>query len=176
MIKIVITGPESTGKTSIAHFLGKKMKMPVVNEFAVEYLKKTKGNYKYSDLLKIGKGQIQAEEMLINNVRPQILICDTDLITIKIWSQVKFKKVNKQILSMIDSRFYDHYILCAPDIEWEYSEFRENPNDRDVLFDLYEKELKAYGKKYTILKGIDIERYLNAIKIFDNVLEATLRI
>jgi nicotinamide riboside kinase len=170
MVKFVITGPESTGKTSIAGQLGLKFSIPVINEFAVDYLKKSGGKYNYTDLLKIARGQIRSEEKLINDINSEYLLCDTDLITIKIWSMVKYKKVNKEILAEIEKRHYDHYILCYPDIEWEYSEFRENPNDRDVLYRLYEEELKFYNKNYSVLTGKGDERIENAYKIFNKML------
>lgn len=176
MVKIVITGPESTGKTSIAGHFSIKFNIPVINEFAVEYLKKTGGKYSYTDLLKIARGQIRSEENLIKIINPQYMICDTDLITIKIWSKVKFNKINKEILSVIESRHYDHYILCYPDVAWEYSEFRENPNDRDVLFRLYEEELKFYTKKYSILTGKGQERIENADKIFYKILGDSIQV
>ncbi len=171
MVKIVITGPESTGKTSIASHFGNKLNIPVISEFALEYLKKTSGKYIYKDLIKIAQGQIRSEDDIIELRKPQYIICDTDLITIKIWSLVRFNKVNKLILSTIESRFYDHYILCSPDIDWEYSEFRENPYDRDFLFRLYEEELIRYGKKYSVLTGQGQERIKNAGKIFNNIFD-----
>lgn len=169
MKKIVITGPESTGKTSIAGYLSGKYKVPVVNEFAVDFLHGTGGRYTYRDLLKIGSGQIQSEDELIEKTEPEVIICDTDLITIKIWSLIKYNKVNRTILKIINSRFYDHYILCAPDIEWEFSEFRENPNDRDMLFDYYKKELLAYKKDFQILEGQGENRIKNAEIIFEKM-------
>jgi nicotinamide riboside kinase len=175
MIKIVITGPESTGKTSIAGHFGIKFNIPVVDEFAVEYLRNTSGRYNYRDLLKIALGQVHNEETILKLKTPQYVICDTDLITIKIWSVIRFKKVHKQILSLIESRYYDHYILCSPDIDWEYSEFRENPDDREFLFRIYEEELIRYGKTYHVLTGKGEERINNAGIIFGKIFSENIK-
>jgi NadR type nicotinamide-nucleotide adenylyltransferase len=169
MFKIVITGPESTGKSSIAKYLAAKLKSPVAEEYAVEYLTASGGKYGYSDLMKIAWGQIANEDKASADSKSGIVICDTDLITIKIWSQVRFSKVHKKILSLISSRHYDHYILCAPDIDWEEAPFRENPDDRDFLFSLYRNELDSYGKKYDILTGNGKKRQKNAINILENI-------
>lgn len=166
MKKIVLTGPESTGKTSIATFLGNKFDVPVVKEYAVEYLQKTGGKYIYPDLVKIAHGQIENENEISIKGNYPVIICDTDLITIKIWSEVRFNKVSRKITSIISKRHYDLYILCSPDIDWEYADFRENPDDRDYLFDLYENELIKMEKKYIVLRGVGEIRYQNAEKIF----------
>ena len=171
MKKIVITGPESTGKTTLGKQLSDYFQAPLVKEYAVEYLTKTGGKYSYRDLLKIAKGQIEAENRMIEQTGPNILISDTDLITIKIWSKVKFGKVSRWIMNTIRHRQYDYYLLCYPDIPWEYNPFRENPDDRDWLFELYEKELKKYKKNYTVIKGDKEFRFNTAISIIENVLK-----
>jgi NadR type nicotinamide-nucleotide adenylyltransferase len=171
MTSIVITGPESTGKTSVANFLSDKFNVPVVKEYAVEYLEKTNGKYSYDDLHCIAEAQIESEDKLIAACNPEILICDTDLITIKIWLDVKFGKVDQYISQIIENRHYDYYILCYPDIEWEYDKFRENPDDRDYLFDLYLDELKAYNKQFGILMGTGKKRFKNAEKIYRKIIK-----
>lgn len=171
MISIVITGPESTGKTSIANFLSDKYNLPVVKEYAVEYLEKTNGKYSYDDLLCIAESQIESENKVITACNPEVLLCDTDLITIKIWSEVRFGKVDQCIMEIIENRHYDHYILCYPDIEWEYAKFRENPDDRDYLFELYFNELQIRDKQFSILKGTGEKRFKNAEKIFKNIIK-----
>ena len=171
MKKIVITGPESTGKTTLSKKLSEYYDVPLVEEFAVKYLTKTGGKYTYRDLLKIAKGQIEIENRVLQNSDSGLLISDTDLITIKIWSKVKYGKISRWIMQTIRNRHYDHYLLCYPDIPWEYDPFRENPDDRDWLFGLYEKELKKYGKKYTIIKGSKEIRFKTAIGIIENILK-----
>jgi nicotinamide riboside kinase len=171
MIKIVITGPESTGKTSIANYLSEKFNLSVVKEFAVEYLEKTDGKYKYNDLKEIAKRQIESENEIIEFNNPEVLICDTDLFTLKIWSEVRFNKIDKYIIDILKTRKYHHYILCYPDIDWEYAKFRENPDDRDFLYQLYLKELINQNKNYSILKGTGRKRFKNAEKIFREIIK-----
>ncbi len=169
MKKIVLTGPESTGKSNLAKALSKHFKSPIVDEFAVEYLDMTHGRYDYKDLVKIAKGQIKKEDEVTENNNSNLIIIDTDLITIKIWSKVKYKKVNRWIMEAIRARNYDLYLLCKPDIPWEFSEYRENPNDRDRLFTFYEKELRRYKKNYITIEGLKQTRIENAIKAIDNL-------
>ncbi len=170
MKKIVITGPESSGKTFLSKQLAREFSAPVVPEFAVEYLMNTGGKYDYDDLLNISIGQIELEDKIQVEYNSNLLICDTDLITIKIWSQVKYDKVDNQILDFIKNREYTYYLLCKPDIPWEYSEFRENPNDRDDLFLLYENELNLYEKSYSVISG----SYDNRVAFAKNVVRSIL--
>ena len=163
MKKIVLTGPESTGKSSLAKSLSDYYNAPIVDEYAVEYLKKTNGKYHYKDLALIAEGQIELEDTIISNNKSDLVFIDTDLITIKIWSKVKYNKVSRWIMKTIRERDYDLYLLCKPDIPWEYNEFRENPDDRDWLFTLYEKELKKYKKRYELIDGLEQTRIDKAI-------------
>ena len=170
MKKIVLTGPESTGKSSLAKSLSDYYNAPIVDEYAVEYLKKTSGKYQYKDLALIAKGQIELEDIVISNNKSDLVFIDTDLITIKIWSKVKYNKVSRWIMKTIRERDYDLYLLCKPDIPWEYNKFRENPDDRDWLFTLYEKELKKYKKRYAIIEGLDQSRIDKAIDTIEELI------
>ncbi len=148
-IKIAITGPESSGKTTLAKSLNNYYANSIiVHEFARDYLKKIQRKYNYTDLLEIAKGQKQ-REIIANQTNSRIIISDTILQVIKIWSLDKFKKCDDWILKQKEN--YTHYLLCKPDIKWEPDHLRENPLDRNRLFSLYLKDLQ--GKPFTIISG-----------------------
>ena len=148
-VKIAITGPESSGKTTLAKSLNNYYKNSImVHEFAREYLKSIKRQYNYNDLLDIAKGQ-KKREIIASNTKSQIIISDTTLQVIKIWSFDKFNKCDNWILQQKEN--YTHYLLCKPDIPWEPDPFRENPIDRDRLFKIYLKDLQ--GKPFSIISG-----------------------
>ena len=150
MVKIIVTGPESSGKTTLAKALSKYFKIPSSKEYAREYLKNFTKDYMQEDLLKIAKGQLASEQ--------NTTLLDTDLITIKIWSNYKYGNCNKWILNQIrkqksEKRFY---LLCKPDIEWKADPLRENPKNRVELFKLHKKPnsiiVKATYKFISITK------------------------
>ena len=169
MKKIVITGPESSGKSTLAKLLSQYYNSTLIDEYAVEYLNNKIGKYDFRDLLKIAKGQILLEDNAISNNSSKFIFCDTDLITIKIWSKVRYNKVSQKIMRIIRKRQYDYYLLCKPDIPWTYSKFRENPNDRDWLLGLYEKELIKYNKEYSIISGNSASRIKSSIEIINEL-------
>lgn len=164
-IKIAITGPESSGKTTLSKSLNKHYKESVlISEFAREYLHKLNRKYQYSDLLNIAKGQKKKELIENNN---QIIISDTTLQVIKIWSLDKYKKCDPWILNNEGS--YTHYLLCKPDFAWEPDPLREDPFDRERLFNIYLRDL--HKKPYTIISGMPKSRFITAKKIIDHYLE-----
>jgi len=147
MLKIIVTGPESSGKTTLCKELSKNFKIPFTKEFAREYLDVLNRDYNQDDLLKIAKGQLKSEQ--------NIQLLDTDLITIKIWSEYKYGNCEKWILDTIEKQKTEKrfYFLCKPDIPWESDPLRENPTNRNKLFELYKKELEDLEYNYLIVKG-----------------------
>ena len=108
-------------------------------------------------------GQIK-RELIANTTNSQIIISDTTLQVIKIWSLEKFKKCDDWILQQKEN--YTHYLLCKPDITWEPDPFRENPLDRDRLFNIYLKDLQ--GKSFTIISGDQKSRLSVGKKIINS--------
>ncbi|MBT7896427.1 MAG: ATP-binding protein [Flavobacteriales bacterium] len=164
MNKIIITGPESSGKTTLSNDLKKYFNTNLVTEYAREYIDKLNSKYNYEDLLKIAKQQLKNEN------KTQLttpLICDTDLITIKIWSEYKYSKCDTWILQHIkkqknESRFY---LLCKPDLEWKYDPQRENQFDRKAVFDIYIDELEALNHQYFVINSHDrLNKAIKALK------------
>tara|TARA_B100001250_G_scaffold172632_1_gene148621 strand:+ start:10309 stop:10806 length:498 start_codon:yes stop_codon:yes gene_type:complete len=147
MLKIIITGPESSGKTTLCKILANHFKIPFSEEYARKYLAKLDRKYTQKDLIKIAKKQLQFEQ--------DKRILDTDLITIKIWSNYKYGNCEKWILEQIQKQKSKQrfYLLCKPDIKWEKDTLRENPKNRMDLFQLYKKELENLNHKHYILEG-----------------------
>jgi nicotinamide riboside kinase len=127
---------------------------------AREYLDGLERPYKESDLRAIGELQLRTEaEMALGPpAGTSIVFCDTDLITIRIWGEEKYGRSDPWIVQQTEERPYDLWLLCRPDIPWEFDPQRENPHDRDRLFAVYEKTLKALGKNYAIIGGDQEER------------------
>ncbi len=152
MLRIVLTGPESCGKTTLAQQLAAHYRVPWVPEYARTYLHKNGLDYQEEDLLKIAKGQLYRENR-IGAGKPSMLFCDTDLVTIKIWAEYKYGKVDPWILEQVKIRSYDYYFLCGIDIPWQDDPQREHPAQREELFQIYSKELRSLGKPFSIIEG-----------------------
>ena len=186
MLRVVLTGPECTGKTTLTEKLSHFYGIPFVPEFAVDYLNNKKNKeekYTLGDLKMIAEGQTFSENMALLNTsvqKKELTLCDTDILTIKIWADVVFGKKDETIESFVNvfakgRKKENIYLLSSPEgIAWEAHPLRENPNDRDKLFGLYERLLKKQKVKYFILKG-DLEtRFDGAIKIIDKAYSKAL--
>jgi len=147
MHKIIVTGPGSSGKSTLCKALSKYFNIPFCKEYAREYLDALNRGYNQDDLLKIAKGQLQAEN--------GIQLLDTDLVTLKVWSKYKYGSCDNWILTQIEKHKLENrfYLLCKPDIPWEKDPQRENPNDREELFEIYKKEIASLGHDYFIVEG-----------------------
>ena len=168
-LKIAIVGPESTGKSSLTGQLASHYAASSVPEYAVEYLEGLDRSYTREDLIEIAKGQLKVEDEQLN-VNPQMLICDTNLVVIKIWSDFKYGEADPIILELMKSRHYDLHLLTSPDLDWQPDKFRENPNDLEELFQLYHEELMAQLAPFKVIRGKGKDRLKSAIAAIDRLL------
>jgi nicotinamide riboside kinase len=149
MIKIAITGPESSGKTTLCRQLAKEYLCQWIPEYAREYLA-NKSEYSLSDLDIMAKEQFNRWQSAENQ---NLVIYDTEMLVYKIWSQVKFGQTTEVIDKLYVQQEIDHYFLCKPDIPWEYDPLRENPENRDELFGRYLKEMEDNNLSFSVLSG-----------------------
>lgn len=174
--KIVIIGPESTGKSTLASELARHFETRWVPEFAREYLLSNGLNYEYDDLLTIAKGQLALEDEHATALENQSigfmeegghlpLFIDTDMYVMKVWSEFVFGKCHPFILGQIVEREYDLYLLCNTDLPWTADELREYPDleTRQKLFHIYKDLLVNQSVPWLEIKGQSDERLKQAI-------------
>ena len=175
--KIVVIGPESTGKSSLCKALAVHFKTIWVKEFARAYLDKNGSGYTYENLYEIALGQIKGEDegvhklkTITNSTAP--LFIDTDLHVIKIWSEFVFNKCDNRILTEITKREYDLYLLCDVDLPWVKDNLREYPDlkVRQKLFHYYKEDMVAQKTTWKIIRGSYENRLADAIKFTSDIL------
>ncbi len=167
--RVAITGPESTGKSWLTQQLAMYYQTQWVDEYAREYLSKNGPGYNQDDVIQIAKGQLEREEIAAGQSR-DLLFCDTDMLVVKIWSEIVFGQCPVWIEQQFNKHHYDLYLLCAPDIPWKPDPLRENPDNRDELFTHYEKTLIRHKFPYHIVTGRGDKRLKNAINFVDEIL------
>ena len=175
-IKIVLFGPESTGKTTLSRQLAEHYKTLWVSEYAREYLQhkwdKEQKVCEPKDLLPIAIGQMQLENDLANQVN-SVLICDTDLLETKVYSEVYYIGTCDPILNKYAlENSYDLYFLTYIDTPWEADDLRDKPNEREKMFKAFEEALIKYNRPFVLLKGDKKTRLKNAIAHIDKLLES----
>ncbi len=169
--RVSITGPESTGKSKLAQWLAKEYHTLQVPEYAREYLESSGPDYVLEDVIKIARGQLKRENATAIKAH-RVLFCDTDLLVTKIWCEVVFGSCPPWIENQFHAHRYDLYLLCYPDIPWEPDPLRENPDDRDKLFILYQKTLIENRLPFRIVKGLGNKRFENARTFVEKMLQA----
>ncbi len=167
MKKIILTGPESSGKTTLANDLAQYYKVEYVHEYAREYLSEIGKSYSFEDVIRIAEGQHERERLASLEDR-SIIICDTDLLTIKIWLEYKYGRSDEWVDSVISKYKMRHYLLCTPDMPWEDDEMRENPGDRQELFNIFKENLEFYNLDYKIVEGPEKYREREAISMIES--------
>jgi len=144
-LRIAFTGPESCGKTTHAVWLSSYLELPYIAEYARTYLD-DQISYQQKDL------DIMAQEQ-VKRWPKTGFVADTEMHVFQVWSELKYAEVSPVISELLKAQQFDHYFLCAPDIPWEADPLRENPLNRDMLFDLYLEQLEKYSRNFTILTG-----------------------
>ena len=170
MRKIVVLGPESTGKSTLCEQLAEHYKTSWCPEFAREYLLEKRGKYTYDDLLNIAVGQLELEDTLLTQA-DRFYFIDTDMYVMKVWCEVAFEQCHTWILKQIAARQYDLYLLCNIDLPWIKDELREYPDIkiRKRLYKIYKDILINSSTRWSEISGVDAQRLQMAISIIDTV-------
>jgi NadR type nicotinamide-nucleotide adenylyltransferase len=181
--KIVIIGPESTGKSMLCEQLAQHYETTWCPEFAREYLLTNGTSYEYDDLLTIAKGQLALEDELstsLENQSQQLLeegghipfFVDTDMYVMKVWCEFVYSKCHRFVLDQIVSRQYDLYLLCNVDLPWVDDELREYPDlsSRRKLFDMYKDLMVNQPVPWVMISGNYEQRLRTAIAAVDKLI------
>ncbi len=156
---IVVTGVESTGKSTLVQDLAEYYSAPCVLETAREYLEDRNGAYEYEDIEAIARQQLN--NILVGKKKAtKYLFVDTAFFVLKIWSEEKYDTCSKWILDQLADFKPAAYILCDIDIPWEKDSLREHPTtkDREQLHSNYVAHLQEQSAPFMIVSKTKKER------------------
>ena len=181
MKKIVIIGPESTGKSTLSEQLALHFKTAWVPEYAREYLVIHGMEYAFEDLLTIAKGQLNLEDEIVKEVaamklpsgsKDQLVFIDTDMYVMKVWCEFVFQKCHQFILDKIVERRYDLYLLCNIDLPWTHDPLREYPDrePREQLFRMYKDLMVNQSTRWVEISGGYEERLQKAVAAINRII------
>lgn len=174
-IKVVLFGPESTGKTTLSMQLARHYNSVWVPEYAREYLQDVWNNERRTceprDLLPIAIGQMKLENALAQKT-DSVLICDTDLLETKVYSEAYYLGTCDPILEKYAlQNTYDLYFLTYIDVPWEADDLRDKPNERERMFKAFEETLIEHNRPYILLKGAKKERLETAVNHINELIK-----
>ena len=175
MTTVVLTGPESCGKTTLARILAESFAAGLVAEQARDYLdqKDLVGRYQPSDLLKIAERQSAAEAHA--SFEQKITVCDTDHQVVSIWWSERFGPVPNNLSERYKTDSSRFYLLCRPDLPWQIDAQRENAKDRKRLYRIYRTDLVDRNLQFAEVEGLDHKRTAQAIASVRSFLSAVWR-
>jgi len=174
LVKVVLFGPESTGKTTLSKQLASYYNTVWVPEYAREYLQKKWDNEhktcEFSDLLPIAEGQMKLENKRSKQAS-KVLICDTDLLETKVYSEAYYEgKCDPVLEKYALENTYAIYLLTYIDIPWEKDDLRDKPNEREKMFLYFKETLEKYKRNFIVIKGSSKERIAKATHSIDKLL------
>jgi NadR type nicotinamide-nucleotide adenylyltransferase len=168
-IRIVITGSECTGKSTLTRKLGEYYQVETVPEYLRNYFEMKHGRLSIDDAVPIARGQLEAEQKVIKNGCNPV-ICDTDTLSSIIYSNHYFGSCPEQIETIFKNLKTDLYLLCCTDIPWQADGQRDRPEGRQYMQDLFKNELKKRELPYIELSGSIEERARKAVEEIDLLL------
>ena len=177
MLRVSLTGPESTGKSTLAAQLAAHYGTVFAPEFAREYLADSGPHYSPEDLEEISRGQLAAEATAVAAAEAQgqrVVFFDSDLLVIKIWFEHSFGSCPEWILQAIACQQYDLVLLMGVDLPWEPDPLREHPQLRQHFYDLYQRELREQMSNFAEVAGEHGRRFSQARFLVDELLRSTL--
>lgn len=174
VFRVVVYGPESTGKTTLCQDLAAHYKTHWVPEFARDYLQKKWNNSQQvcslDDLPVIAKGQMDSENTIVKKT-DKILFCDTNILVTQIWSETHFEGYcDPEIIAAANELHYDLYLLTGIDIPWEPDDLRDRPTDREFMFQCFENKLMEHKKPYLHIIGSRENRIKLATNAIDSII------
>ncbi len=167
--RVCVFGPESTGKSTLARRLADHFGTALVPEYARTLIESQQGRLEPADMERIARGQVASEEALARNAR-RVLICDTDVLTTRIWSEVLYGACPEWVRQQAEERRYDLYLLLDVDVPWVADVARYLPEGRRAFFDRCRAELEARGRPYLHVRGGWDERFAQAVAAVERLL------
>ncbi|MGB3545946.1 MAG: ATP-binding protein [Saprospiraceae bacterium] len=167
-MRILLCGPESSGKTTLAQSLADDLQAVLVPEYARTFLAdRATGGYKKSDLLTMLAGQLESE--VERGKTNRTVICDTGAVDYYVWSLVKYGKVHPAIEQAVIHADYDVILLLAPDLPWHPDPQRESPlpERRELIFAAFEQLLRDKDLDYTVICGANGLRLASALEVIN---------
>jgi NadR type nicotinamide-nucleotide adenylyltransferase len=165
--RVIVTGSESTGKTTLAHDLASHFNALWVHEQSREYAEQAKRSLNAEDVSPIASAQIAAEDAALTEARRRgdnWLFFDTDLISTVVYARHYYGACPAWIEAEAFARRGDLYLLAEIDIPWTPDGVRDRPNEREQLDQAFREALVQFKVSSCHVRGLGEHRLASALK------------
>jgi NadR type nicotinamide-nucleotide adenylyltransferase len=153
MLRVVVTGSECTGKTTLAKALANHYDTVLVPEHARQFVQDLGRAPEVSDVDAIARGQIASEDALAD-AASKILIQDTDLLSTIVYSRHYYGDCPDWIEDALPERAADLYLLCDIDVPWlPDGDQRDRPDRREEMHHLFRQALLDRDLEFVDIRG-----------------------
>lgn len=170
--RVVLTGSESTGKSTLAAKLAAHYGVEMVPEFVREYAAQKSGAIEFADHGPIARGQIVLEDDFIARA-DRLVVQDTDLLSTAVYCDHYFGRCPDWIAEMARARRPDLYLLMDIDVPWVPDPVRDRGHMREEMHALFANAVEASGAPYAIIRGDWPERFSAAVDAIDELLRTS---
>ena len=163
---IVVTGSESTGKTTLAADLARQLGGLFVPEYSRRYadsrIEATGQPLDASDVEPIARGTIALHDRVMKNARG-LVVLDTDLMSTVVYARHYYGESPPWIEQAAAERRGDLYLLCDIDVPWVPGPHRDRPNARPEIHAMFEAAVKSLGAPTVLIHGSWEDRFAAAV-------------
>ena len=174
MKRVVVTGSECTGKTTLAGDLARQFGTVCVAEYAREYLDRKVATtglpLDERDVEPIARGQIAAEDRGAATAK-RLLVLDTDLVSTTVYARHYYGACPAWIDQAARDRRGDLYLLCDIDVPWVADSVRDRPHHREHIHALFVEALDTLGAPYVLIRGSWAARLTTAVAAVSELLD-----
>lgn len=174
VIKVVLTGSESTGKTELAHRLAEHYGAPVAEEFVRAYAEQRGGVLEFADHGPVARGQMASEDAAVSRAR-DLVVLDTDLVSTALYCDHYYGRCPTWIADEARRRAADLYLLMLPDIPWVADGVRDRGDRREEMHAMFRQRLEEWSLPYVEIGGEGDERLRRAVAAVDQLREQARR-
>jgi NadR type nicotinamide-nucleotide adenylyltransferase len=174
MLRIVFTGSESTGKSTLAAAVAKHYGVEVVPEFVRAFAEQRGGAIEFSDHGQIARGQMALEDEYVARART-LVIQDTDLLSTVVYCKHYFGRCPEWIEEAARARRPDLYVLCGTDVPWIADGVRDRGHMRNEMQELFIAAVAASQAASASISGAPDVRLARAIDIIEQLMNTNSR-
>ena len=171
LIRVVLTGSESTGKSVLALQLAEHFNAELAPEFVRDFAVRKGAPIEFEDTDEIARGQIDLEDEHARRAQ-KLLIQDTDLLSTVVYSGHYYGRCAKWIVDVARARRPDLYLLLDIDVPWIPDEVRDREDRRDDMQQLFRDAVAESGAPYVVINGSWNERFQRARDAIETLLHS----